>query len=189
MATTILDKGAVLQLTTNGQVRNITKVQIVEVAIIKTNIIKIDLRMGPLDNIYIPFGEVSIPVAETPEALRDIISSYLPSTSENHTTGGATEVKQTETNGLLTGLNKTVFIMNNALNSLETKLYQEPILEDDSGANIIYKGYAAISTAPEQPFWAIQRIQKIEGINIVTWANGNRDQSNKWTDREALAYK
>ncbi|MBL7932315.1 MAG: hypothetical protein JNL60_10450, partial [Bacteroidia bacterium] len=73
-ATTITDNGASLKLTIGTQIRNITKSQIIEVSVIKTNIIKIDIGQGALHNIFIPYTDVTSPVTANAAALRDKIN-------------------------------------------------------------------------------------------------------------------
>lgn len=188
MTTTIADKGAVIQLTIDTQVRNIIKAQIVEVSVIKTNIIKIDIRMGALDNIYIPFADVTQPITANPEALRDLISSYLP-TSGSVAGAGATESKQIEEINLLNTVNTSVQEISNTLRNMDSRVFQQPLLEDNSGAGVIYLGYANPGTPAEDASWAIQRIQKLNGISIHKWSSGSKDLKAKWSERESLDYK
>ncbi len=92
-ATTITDNGASIKLTIGTQVRNVIKAQIIEITVIKTNIIKIDIGQGPLDNIFIPYADVTAPLTADPEALRDAITALLTSAANSLS---ATEAKQTE---------------------------------------------------------------------------------------------
>lgn len=214
--TTIEDNGASLKITVSSVVRNITKSQIVEISVIRTNIIKIDIRMGALHNIYIPFGDVTSPATGNPAALRDYINSMLPSSAGGGSSGGATEAKQTEEINLLNNINTAIGTVNTAIGAVNTgigavntgignvnsgigtvvsltqtidrKLFYEPLLVDDGGAGIIYKGYAMPGSLSEAPVWAIQKIERREGVDTYMWANGNKDFSNTWAERESLSY-
>lgn len=189
MPTAINDNGATLRIDTDGRSRFIQKSQILEIAVIKTSVIKIDVRMGALYNIYIPHAQVSSPLLATPEELRDALIAMLPVTSGGSgTPGGATEVRQIQQNDLLSSLKADVEQVKTTLTRMEDKTFNEALLTDDSGAGIIYKGFAAIASDPESPVWAIQRITRSGEINSVQWANGNRLFINRWTQRESLSY-
>ncbi len=190
METTITDNGASIKLTIGAQIRNIAKSQIVEIAVIKTNIIKIDIRMGALYNIYIPFANVTSPITANAEALRDAINNLLPSTSGGGAglVGAATETKQNQEIQLLGGINTELQNVKGVLNSMNDQTLNEPLLVDDGGVGIIYKGYAAIGTASSDLAWAIQRIERKGDVNVTTWANGNSKLINRWDDRELLKY-
>ena len=182
METTITDNGASIKLTIGTQVRNITKSHIVEVSVIKTNIIKIDIGLGALDNIYIPYADVTSPVTASAEALRDAILTLIPSTAGGTGSGQATEAKQ----------NEGIIILNALLtkaSNLDGKILGEPSLSDESGAGTVYKGYAVTGALPTDPVWAIQRIQRISDVNIITWANGLKEFTHLWNERETLTYK
>lgn len=191
MTTTITDNGASIKITIGTQVRNITKSQIVEVTVIKNNIVKIDIRMGALYNVYIPHPDVVQPVTADAEALRDAINLMLPSGSGGGggtSNGGSTEFLQTQQMEVLNAMKAELLNMKGLLISIDTETFENPLLVDDGGAGVIYNGFAAIGTPINVPFFAIQRIQRKGDINITTWANGNREFVNRWAERENLTY-
>lgn len=189
MATLISDNGASIKLTIGTQVRNIFKSQIVEIAVIKTNIIKIDIGMGSLYNIYIPYADVTSPVTASPEALRDAISALLPNSSNSGgTSGGATEAKQIQEIDILNIMKNDLNSMKGTLTGMDGKVLPEPLIVDESGVGLIYKGYANIGTPVTDVTWAIQRIERRGEVNTTTWANGNKNFTNRWEEREILVY-
>lgn len=74
---TLADKGTVIQITIGTQIRNIHKLQIAEISLVKQNILKIDCNMGAMGSIYVPYADVTQPQTASPGELRDLISSYL----------------------------------------------------------------------------------------------------------------
>ncbi len=94
MPTTITNNGASIQIDNGVNIRNIMKNQIIEVAVVKTNIIKIDIGQGPLNNVFIPFSAVTSPATSTPDELRDAINDFMANSVNSGSGGGATEAKQ-----------------------------------------------------------------------------------------------
>jgi hypothetical protein len=184
-ATTIIDNGASIKITVGSQVRNIIKAQIIEISVIRTNIIKIDIGQGALDNIFIPYAEVTQPVLASPEALRDAINALLTPIVNTAT---ATEAKQTEQIDILNVVKDNIQTIQNLMSVLDKKIFYEPLLEDDGGAGIIYKGYALVGSTPDAPLWAIERIQKVGDVDVHNWADGDKLFNNVWNDRESLSY-
>ncbi len=189
MQTTITDNGASIKLTIGTQVRNIIKSQIVEIAVIKTNIIKIDIRLGALYNIYIPYADVTNPVTANAEALRDAINAFIPTSSGGaNPSSGATEAKQNQQIEVLTDMKTHLLTVKDLLVGTEYKPFEEPLLVDDSGVGVVYKGFASLATPSSDGGWAIQRIERKGEVNITTWASGNKKFVNRWVDRETLNY-
>lgn len=190
MAITIQDNGGSIMLTIGTQVRNIIKPQIVEISVIKTNVIKIDIGKGALYNIYIPYPEVTSPVTASPEALKDAITAMLPNpgSGQGSGSGAATEVKQIQQIDILNILKNDLLNVKVALHSLDGKIVSEPSITDESGINVVYKGYAAVGVAQNDQLWAIQKIERIGESNVITWANGNKNFSNRWNDRDTLTF-
>ena len=189
-ATSIVNNGGSIKLTIGTQIRNVTKAQIIEVSVIKTNIIKIDLGKGALHNIFIPYIDVTAPVTPNPDALREAITALItPDTSGGSAVGSATEAKQIEEIGLLTTINSSIDTMRSLVTTIDNKIFYEPMLVDDGGAGLIYKGFALNpGTNAESALWAIQRIQKVGDVDVYTWANGNKNFTNSWLDRETISY-
>jgi hypothetical protein len=193
MAITIENTGASLKITNGTEVRHITKSQILEVAVIKTTIIKLDIGKTALQNVFISYGDVTIPSTANPAALRDTIANML--TPETGASGGATETKQdtqitklTDLNTAIASLNTLMTSLDNRMNSMDSKLFFEPRRIDDSGVGTIYKGYSNPGVAEGVAQWAIQRIENVGEVDVYSWADGNKNFDNRWTDRETLAY-
>src|ERR1051325_10295605 len=93
MATTITDTGASLKITIGTQERSIIKAQIIEISVIKTNIVKIDIGLGVLHNVFVTHGDVTAPLTPSPEALRDALIAML---SPAATGASASEQRQIE---------------------------------------------------------------------------------------------
>jgi hypothetical protein len=93
MPTTITDNAGSIKITTNVQVRIILKSQVAEVSVVKTDLIKIDMGKGALDNVLIRFTDVISPVTASPADLRDAILAFLPNAGASPE---ATEAKQIE---------------------------------------------------------------------------------------------
>lgn len=179
----ISSNGASLKIVDGTNVVNVIKANILFVEVIKTNIIKIDIGAGPLHNFFVSFPDVTVPVTANPGALRDAILEMLLSGTGN--TGNATEANQLAE---IAALNNVVTTLNAINIGVTDKTFDEPLLMDDGQAHLIYKGYALIGSKGNQAVWAIQKIQHIAGTDVVTWANGNKNFTNVWNDREALTY-
>lgn len=94
MPTTISNNGASIKIDNGATVRNIMKNQIIEISVVKTNIIKIDIGQGPLNNVFIPYSAVSSPATATPADLRDALNDFMANSVNSGASGGATEAKQ-----------------------------------------------------------------------------------------------
>jgi hypothetical protein len=188
MAISITNNGASIKVTNGAEVRNIMKNQIIEVSVIKTNIIKIDIGQGALHNVFIPYGDVTLPATANPGALRDAINDFMAPAGGGSSVGSATEAKQIDEINLLTTINSSVNTIRGLITTIDEKIFYEPLLVDDGGAGTIYKGFAVIGTLQNQPLWAIQRIRKEGDVDVYTWADGNKNFDNSWMDREALIY-
>jgi hypothetical protein len=185
-AITIQDNGQKIKITFGTVVRNIIKAQIKEISIIKTNIIKIDNGRGALNNVFITYADVTSPSTANIAALRDLILGYLEPPGGSGS--GATEAKQ---DTIITALGTLQTAISNILTlvtSVDNKVWFQPLMVDDGGAGVVYKGYAAVGTAQETPQWAVERIMKVGDVDVHTWADGNKNFDNVWMDREALTY-
>lgn len=185
MAIEITNNGASLKIKNGLQIRNIMKSQIIEIVVVKTNIIKIDIGKGALYNIFIPYADVTVPVTADPEALKDAINDLLAAAS---IVGNATEAKQIEEIGKLNLLNEQVTTIKNAVSTLDNKIFFEPVLIDESNPNIIYKGFASPAANAEEAVWAIQRISNTGDVCSYQWADGNKNFDNIWNKRSELLY-
>ncbi|MFL5763892.1 MAG: hypothetical protein ACJ77K_08135 [Bacteroidia bacterium] len=184
MAIEITNNGASLKITNGTQVRNIMKSQIQEIVVVKTDTVKIDIGKGALYNVFIPFADVTVPAVANADALRDAINEMLSST----VAGTATEAKQIEEIAKLNTLNTTVAQIQTSVNSLDSKVFFEPVLIDESNPNIIYKGFASPAAKVGDPVWAIQKVSIAGDICSYQWADGNKNFDNVWNDRTTLPY-
>lgn len=127
MATTITNNGASIKIDNGATIRNIMKNQIIEVSVIKTNVIKIDIGQGALNNVFIPYVDVTSPIAASPGVLRDAINDFMANTvNSGSASGGATESKQDTQiskqdaqTTKLTSLDTTASTINTKVNSID----------------------------------------------------------------------
>jgi hypothetical protein len=186
MAIEITNNGASIKINQDGVLfRNIMKNKIIEIVVIKDNIIKIDIGKGALYNVFIPFMNVTIPVTSSPENLKDAINSMLTSTVS---VGSATEEKQLIEIQSLEVLNATADSIKTVMETLDSKLFFEPILIDESNPNLIYKGFAPPASNTKDAVWAIQRISTNNNICSYQWALGNKNFVHEWSKRETIEY-
>ena len=64
---------------------------------------------------------------------------------------------------------------------------QAILVADSSIANVEFIGRGAIAAASNASVWQIQRIDNTSGF-ISTWADGNENYDNLWTNVENLSY-
>ena len=185
MAIQITNNGASIKIVNGTQVRNIMKNQLLEIVVVKTNIVKIDIGKGALFNVFIPFADVTAPVTADAEALKEVINEFL---AVSVTAGTATEAKQIIEIEKLSSLNATADSIKNAVSALDNKIFFEPVLVDESNPNVIYKGFASPAAKGEEPVWAIQRVGINAEICSYQWADGNKNFDNVWNDRATLTY-
>jgi hypothetical protein len=185
MAVQINNDGASLKIINGTQVRNIVKNQIREISVVKTNIIKIDIGKGALYNVFIPYADVTFPVAADPESLKEAINGMLSSTG---TTGAATEANQLDQTAKIVALTDAVNNIKTSMNSLDSKTFFDPVLVDESNPQVIYKGFANPAALLTDPVWAIQRVSVNGDVCSYQWADGNKNFDNIWNNRTALVY-
>ena len=58
---------------------------------------------------------------------------------------------------------------------------------DDSSVPVVYSGEAESGAAESDHVWRIKRIDVSVGA-VVTWADGNTNFDNAWSDRTSLSY-
>ena len=185
MATQIINNGASLKIKTDFQIRNIMKHQIAEIDVVKGNLLKIDIGKGPLYNLFIPFADVIAPVASDVETLKDMVNDMLTGTSG---IGTATEAKQNDEIDRLDKLREDLTKIQTSVNSLDDKLFFEPMMVDESNANVIYKGFSKPSSLTGEPVWSIQKVSIDKDICIYQWANGNKNFDKTWEKRNDYKY-
>lgn len=60
---------------------------------------------------------------------------------------------------------------------------------DEVTADLMYIGESAISVAESAAVWRIRKIETIGTVTKITWADGNEEFDNVWTDRATLTYE
>jgi len=184
----IVNNGAAIKITTNGAVRRILKSQVWEISVIKTNVIKLDLGLGALHNIYINFADVDSPVTASPDALCDSINNMMQSL----VSGGATEQNQLSEITQLQSISSGIATLNNTISSggSGSGAFAEALIVDESNPNIIYRGYAAPGANVGAAVWAIKKtVSNTTGdLTTTTWADGNQNFDNIWNNRATLVY-
>jgi len=65
---------------------------------------------------------------------------------------------------------------------------QKAIRVDDASATITYVGDAAVGLSESSAAWRIKRLQTSGTVLKITWADGNENYDNVWTDRASLSY-
>lgn len=184
MATEIVNNGASLKITTDGEDRFILKSQIKDVNVLRDTIIKIDIGQGALNNVYVDQATVTNPVSTSVSDLRDKILAML----QGSTAGLATEQKQDSEIATIQDLKVQVSDLQNKVGSVDSKLFFEPLLVDENNANTVYKGYALPGAKTSDPVWAIVKITSKNGLLSYKWAGGNKTFTKIWDNRATLIY-
>lgn len=167
----IINNGASLKIIADGVTRNILKHQIREVSVINDTIIKIDIGLGILNNIFLEFNDVSSPIAANPSELVEAINAMLLS----NCTGVATEANQEIEIGELRNI-KTSFV------------FQKEAISDKTNPKTIYMGYAVPGSLTSDAVWAIEKITNDKEIYSYKWASGNKNFDKVWDNRKTLQY-
>lgn len=184
MAVQIINNGATLKVVTDGVARLVSKAQVREIAVIKTTIVKLDIGLGALHNVFIDHNDVDDPVTPSPEDLRDAINTMLQSA----TAGGATEQRQLEEITELQTIQTSLSDLKGKVDLVNDKLFFEPLLVDESSPLTIYRGFAVPGSATSAAVWAIQRATINGDVTTYEWAGGDRSFDNIWDDRDTLSY-
>ena len=194
MAITIVNNGASIQITDGTQIRNVTKAHIVEVVVIKTTLVKINIGLGALHNIFIDYSNVTSPVTGSADALRDAINTMLaPDTGGTGGggtggTGASTEARQIEEIAQLTLIKTGVYNSSSFLNSLDNKVSAQPIRIENAEDGSVYMGWADPASPESAAVWAIQRIQQVGTVQVYMWALGTKNFDKVWNDRASFIY-
>ena len=187
MSLQIINDGVCIRIQNDSTRRFISKAQIKTIDTIHTNIVRIDIGEGALKNIYIPQTDVTEPVVQDAEELKEAIKTMVATTGSS--VSGATE--QNQLNILqeirnLEAISKTQYYWYPSELDLTKR---EPSIIDESNPNVTYKGWHRINGVDNVPEWAIQRITKTNGVTRYEWAFGSQVQSNIWTDRLNYNYR
>ncbi len=184
MATQIINNGASLKITSPSGTRTILKQQIREINLLGGTTVKIDIGQGALNNVFIVHADVTSPVTATPADLVDAINAMLATSTD----GNATEAKQ---DSEITELQNIKTRMDNLLGKVDTlndRVFIEPLLVDEGTPGIIYKGYAIPGSAVNAAVWAIEKITLAGEVTTKTWAGGNKTFDKIWNNRSTLVY-
>lgn len=184
MATEIANNGASLKITSDASPRFIMKSQIREIEVVRDTIIKIDIGQGALNNVFIDQVDVTLPVSKSVDDLRDQIMEML----QGGVAGLATEQKQTDEIQKISALQEQVKDVQNKIGSVDSKLFFDPALVDESNANVVFKGYAVPGAKTADAVWAIKKIIFRKGVLSYQWAEGNKNFDKVWDNRQKLIF-
>jgi len=178
MAFQIFNDGAVIRIENGTKTLLVTKEQVKTIDTIQNNIVRIDIGEGPLKNIFVNYQDVTNPVVNSANELRDLIKGWL--VSDNYNGGDATEATQLS---ILTKLGDLAIILQAIKVKEASFTKEEPSRIDESNPYMIYRGWHRLFGDPQANEWAIERIRR-EGDEIIhEWAFGTQRQIYKWHDR------
>jgi hypothetical protein len=183
----IYNNGACIKIVFNGTAIQVNKSQIKKVDIIRNDVVRLDIGEGALRNVYIKLADVIIPEGlNDATQLRDYIKELMIHD------GFATEAKQdveiNELSQIKNLLADIRVIFQNGGGGLGTGGIKEPLREDESLPNIVYKGFAVPNANTYDAVWAIQKISRINNEIIYEWADGDENYDNVWDSRFELLY-
>lgn len=167
----IFNNGASLKLIMDGVTRNILKNQIREITVINETVIKIDIGMGTLNNIFFDFAEVTNPIGKDAADLVEIINTMMLNSYAGISTEKNQEAEISELRDIKTSL-----------------LFQKAAISDETNPRTIYKGYAPAGALTSDPVWSIEKVTNDRGIYSIQWAGGNREFNKVWDDRKGLIF-
>ena len=181
----VYNDGACIKIAFNGNVIQINKAQIKTIDTIRNDTVRIDIGEGPLKNIYVRLSDVIFP-----ESFKDVITlrNYINDLLIQN--GFSTEAKQdAEINELQqirqALLDIKVVFQNSGGSGGGIK---QPLREDESQPNVIYKGYAVPNANTRDEVWAILKISRIDSQIIYEWADGDENYDNIWDNRYEIRY-
>ena len=181
----IYNEGNSLKIVIDGAVSYISKQRILELSVIDNSIIKLDTGEGPLNNVFLSHASVTEPVTASAEELRDALNDMLQSGGMQ---GFATEKNQQMELEHLSNMEKVIEELKKKVEGINNKTMYLPVLEDNTNANIVYKGFAAPGANTADPVWAVLRVNNDRGIVSYQWADGNMNLDNIWNERTKLNY-
>ena len=181
----IYDDGNSLKIVTDGAVSYISKQRILELSVIDASIIKLDTGEGPLNNLFFAHADVTVPVTETADELREILNSMLKSGGMQ---GFATEENQRKELERLAEMQKSIEELKGKVEAINNKTMYQPIAEDNTTANTVYKGFANPGANQSEAVWAILKISNQKGLVSYKWADGDMHFDNIWNERTKLNY-
>ena len=180
----VYNDGACIKIVFKGNVIQINKAQIKTIDTIRNDTVRIDIGEGPLKNVYVRLSDVIFP-----EGLRDVVAlrNYIKDLLIQN--GFSTEAKQDAEINELQQVKQVLLDIKVAFqNSGGAGAVKQPLREDESQPNVVYKGYAVPNAKASQPLWAIQKISRVDNQIIYEWADGDENYDNIWDNRYELQY-
>jgi hypothetical protein len=184
MATEIMDTGASLKITVDGNTRYVPKTQIREISIVRDTIIKLDLGRGALYDEFIDQSAVDVPVSKSVQDLSDQLNGFL----QTGIAGIATSAKQDAQMAQVNALQASIADLQAKMGTINDKVYYEPMMRDELNPRTVYKGYALPGSKTSDPAWAIVKITNNQGTLSYLWAAGSKAFANVWDNRLKLVY-
>ena len=181
----VYNDGACIKIVFKGNVIQINKAQIKTIDTIRNDTVRIDIGEGALKNIYVRLADVVFPQQfKNVELLRDYIKDLM---IQN---GFSTEAKQdaeiSELQQIRQALLDIKVVFQNSGGSGGG--VKQPLREDESQPNVIYKGYAVPNANTREAVWAILKISRIDSQIIYEWADGDENYDNVWDSRYEIRY-
>ncbi len=185
MPTEIINNGSSLKIINNGVPRYIMKAKIIEIVIVRDSLIKVDVGLGNLYNIFVDQTDVTNPPSINAGDLRDKIAGMCQTSIGS---GISTEAKQTDQLTEMQSIKGITQEMRDKITALNDKFSFDVRISDETNPNVVFKGYSLINSATNVPCWAIQKITNNNGIIITQWAGGNKFFDKIWDNRKYLLY-
>jgi len=182
----IFDNSSSLKIVRDGAVSYISKQRIIELSIISGNVIHLDTGEGHLNDIFIAHADVTNPVTSTVEELRDAIDAMLQVGSMK---GIATELKQIEHTAIFKDISGSLGQLNRTIDNMNRRFLGQHLIEDNTVANTVYRGFAPSGSNTSEEVWAILKITNINGIVTFKWAGGVLNYGYIWDNRYSLSYE
>lgn len=183
MAFQIFNDGAVIRIENGTRTLLVTKEQVKTIDTIQNDIVRIDIGEGPLKNIFIKYSDVSNPVVQSADELRDLIKSWMD--SDNYNGSDATESTQLS---ILDKLSDLGIILAGIRDKQEDFTKSSPTRSDESNPYLIYNGWHSMTGNVEAAEWAIERVRIDKDEVIREWARGTKESIYIWNNRATLEY-
>jgi hypothetical protein len=183
----VYNDGACIKIVFNGSVVQVTKAQIKTIDTIRNDTVRLDIGEGALKNIYVRLSDVSYP-----EGFSDVVAlrNYIKDLMIQN--GFSTEAKQdaeiSELQLIRQALLDIKVVFQNGGGGGTGGGVKQPLREDESQPNVIYKGYAAPNANTTDAVWAIIKISRIKSEIIYEWADGDENYDNIWENRYEIRY-
>lgn len=166
----------------NGNIKDIIKTNILQITLIKTNIVKIDIGQGALRNVFIPYFQVTDPATGSPQVLLNTLTDWL------YYDGRPNEERQVALTNAIQGLGGVLNNSYQQLVQLNDRLLKEPLVVEDRGNGVVYKGYSVPGVLFNEEYWVIQKIETIGIVTTIKYADGVTVPGRRWDQREHYDY-